>query len=102
MSNDEEIIRDEDCNEDKLGHGWLILTNKRLIFRKERSRIGTLSKEAGDIVLNITLDKIKNVKSEGFIVKKVVIEIDKTYKFGVLGTNGWLKDLKEAISSYSK
>lgn len=102
MSDEEEIIRDEDCNEDKLGHGWLILTNKRLLFRKEQSRIATLSKEPGDVVLNVSLDKVKDVRTEGFIAKKLVVEIDKVYKFGVLETKGWMKELKEAIASYSK
>jgi len=102
MSNEEEIIRDEDCNEDKLGHGWLTLTNKRIIFRKERSRVGTFSKDAGEIALDITLDKIKNVRSEGFIAKKLIIEVDRPYKFGVLEIKNWLKDLNDAISSYSK
>ena len=104
MSDEEEIINDEDCNEDKLGHGFLILTNKRLIFRKERSRVISLSKEPGNIVLNVTLDKIKDVRSEGFIAKKLVVEVegDRVYKFGVFGVKGWLKDLKEAIAAYSK
>ncbi len=102
MSDEEEIIRDEDCNEDKLGQGWLVLTNKRLLFRKEQSRIATLSKEPGDILLDVTLDEIKDVRTEGFIAKKLVVEVDKVYKFGVLGTKVWMKDLKEAIASYSK
>ncbi|GIU71764.1 MAG: hypothetical protein KatS3mg003_1243 [Candidatus Nitrosocaldaceae archaeon] len=103
MSDEEEIIRDEDCNEDKLGQGWLVLTNKRLIFRKERSRMATLSKEPGDTLLDVTLDKIKDVRTEGFIAKKLVIEIDdNVYKFGVLGTKGWMNDVKEAIADYSK
>lgn len=102
MSDEEEIIRDEDCNEDKLGQGWLVLTNKRLLFRKEQSRIATLSKEPGSVLLDLKLDEIKDVKTEGFIAKKLVVEADKVYKFGVLGTKGWMKDLKEAIASYSK
>ncbi len=99
---EEEIIRDEDCNEDKIGHGFLILTNKRLIFRKERARVATLTKESGEIVIDVTLDKIKSVRTEGLIAKKCVIEIDKVYKFSVLNPKGWLKDINEAISSYSK
>ncbi|MEM2855997.1 MAG: hypothetical protein QW416_02725 [Candidatus Nitrosocaldaceae archaeon] len=99
---EEEIIRDEDCNEDILKQGFLILTNKRLIFRKEKARVATLTKEPGDIMIDATLDKIKNVRVEGIIAKKIVITIDREYKFGVLNTKGWMKDLNEAMSAYSK
>lgn len=99
---EEEIIRDEDCNEDTLKHGFLVLTNKRLIFRREKTRVATLTKEPGDIMIDVTLDKIIDVRIEGFIAKKVVVTIDKDYKFGVLNPKGWMKDLNEARDAYSK
>ena len=80
----EKKILQEDCAEDKLKNGILTLTNQRMLFEETEGSIATLSKKTGVVVLDISLDKISSVKSEGFLVKKVVIvSDDKRYKFGV-------------------
>ena len=86
----EKIVLGEDCAEDKLRSGVLILTEKRLVFQKTQGRMATLSKKEGEIVLDIPLDKISGVRSEGFLVKKLVIASEgQTYKFGVFSNGKW-------------
>jgi hypothetical protein len=63
----------EDCAEDRLKNGILTLTNQRIIFEKTEGRMATLSKKVEGVLLDLPLDKISSVKSEGFIIKKVVI-----------------------------
>jgi hypothetical protein len=97
----EKRILQEDCAEDKLRNGILTLTNQRIIFEETEGRIATLSKTTGDILLDIPLDKISSVSTEGFIIKKVVICMDdKAYKFGVFNTGKWAKEIDKQITMY--
>lgn len=102
---DEKVIMEEDCNEDKLGSGYLILTNQRLIFQKGKTRLLTLSRKMSEVVLDIALNKISYVSTEGFLAKKLVVEVSDpsgvVHKFGVFGTGKWRKTVEEAIKSYS-
>jgi hypothetical protein len=96
----EKRILQEDCAEDKLRNGILTLTNQRIIFEETEGRIATLSKTTGDILLDIPLDKISSVSTEGFIIKKVVICMDdKAYKFGVFSTGKWAKEIKNQVNT---
>ena len=87
----------EDCAEDKLKNGILTLTNQRIIFEKTEGRMATLSKKVEGVLLDLPLDKISSAKSEGFIIKKVVITtIDgKAFKFGVFNIHKWVKLIEE-------
>lgn len=90
----ERVVLDEDCSEDKLRSGMLFLTNKRLVFQKTQGRMATLSKKEGDVVLDIPLDRA-SARSEGFLVKKLVItEGQNTYKFGVFSNTKWERQIK--------
>ena len=90
----EKLIMQEDCAEDKLKNGILTLTNQRLIFEKTEGRMTTLSKKTEEVLLDIPLEKISASKSEGFIVAKVVVELsDRSYRFGVLNTGHWAKEI---------
>ena len=92
----EKVILDEDCAEDKLRNGILILTNRRLVFQKTQGRIATLSKREGDVIIDIVLDKISDVRSEGFLVKKLVVSSgDMIYKFGVFSNGKWERQINE-------
>ena len=96
----EKVILDEDCAEDNLRSGVLVLTDRRLVFQKTQGRMATLSKKEGDIVLDIPLSIISSVKAEGFLVKKlVVVSGDMTYKFGVFSNGRWERQLKQLISA---
>lgn len=96
----EKVILDEDCAEDKLRSGVLILTDRRLVFQKTQGRMATLSKKEGDIVLDIPLSRISSVKAEGVLVKKVVVASgDQTYKFGVYSNGKWERDIKGLIGA---
>lgn len=98
----EKVILGEDCSEDKLKTGVLILTNKRLVFQKTKGSMATLSKKEGDVILDIPLKNITSFKPEGFLVKKfVVLANNQVYKFGVFSTGQWDKQLKQAIASVS-
>jgi hypothetical protein len=91
----EKVILGEDCAEDKLRSGVLILTGKRLVFQKTQGRMATLSKKEGEIVLDLPLGKISEIRSEGFLVKKLVITSQgQTYKFGVFSNAKWEKQIK--------
>ena len=92
----EKVVLDEDCAEDKLRSGILILTDRRIVFQKTEGRMATLSKKEGEVVIDIPLDKVTAVKSEGFIVKKLVITTgDQTYKFGVFNNGKWERQIKQ-------
>lgn len=96
----EKIFLDEDCAEDKLKSGILILTNRRLVFQKTQGRMATLSKKEGDVALDIPIDRIAAVRSEGFLVKKLVIDSDgQTYKFGVFNNGKWERQIRELMSA---
>ena len=95
----EMLIIQEDCAEDKLKSGILTLTNQRLIFEKTEGRMTTLSKKTEEVLLDIPLEKISVSKSEGFIIAKVVVELsDRTYKFGVLNTGHWAKEIMTQVN----
>jgi hypothetical protein len=98
---DERILLEEDCAEDRLRNGILILTNRRLVFQKTQGRIATLSKKETEVVLDITLDKICSVRSEGFLVKKLVVIVvgNQTYKFGVFNNGKWERQIKQQLTN---
>jgi hypothetical protein len=99
----EKRILQEDCAEDKLRNGILTLTNQRIIFEETEGTIATLSKKTGDVVLDISLDKISSVRTEGFIVKKIVITMDdQVYKFGVFSTGKWAKAIENQVKLLNK
>lgn len=96
----EKVILDEDCAEEKLRSGILVLTDRRLVFQKTQGRMATLSKKEGEVVLDIPLGKITGVKAEGFLVKKVVVVSgDQTYKFGVYNNGKWERQIKQLIGA---
>lgn len=93
----EKVLLTEDCAEDKLRSGMLVLTNQRLLFQKTEGRMATFSKKEGEIVLDLPLESITSFRPEGFLVKKFVVTAgDKTYKFGVFSNGKWDKTLKQA------
>ncbi|MGI0044438.1 MAG: hypothetical protein ACRD47_12075 [Nitrososphaeraceae archaeon] len=95
----ERLIMQEDCAEDKLKNGILSLTNQRLIFEKTEGRMTTLSKKTEEVLLDIPLEKISASKSEGFIIARVVVELsDRSYKFGVLNTGHWAKQIMTQVN----
>jgi len=101
----EKIIMQEDCGEDNVGTGYLTLTNQRLIFQKGEARMLTLSKKVTEVVLEAPLNKIKNVRTEGWLAKKVVVEVEgngsKLYKFGVFSPGKWRDAIENAIKGAS-
>lgn len=100
----ERRILQEDCAEDKLKNGILTLTNQRIIFEKTEGKMATLSKKVEGVLLDLPLNKISSVKSEGFIIKKVVINTKegKSLKFGVFNIGKWVKLIEEQKESYLK
>ncbi len=102
MEEGEKRLKQEDCNEDKLGTGILTLTNKRLAFDKTQSRIMDFSKRFGDTIMDVALSDISKVWKEGRLMKKVCFtriakEGEQTYKFGVYNTKDWLTNIEKAI-----
>ena len=102
MEEGEKRIKQEDCNEDKLGIGFLTLTNKRLAFDKTRARIMDFSKHIGDTILDVPLEEVIKTWKEGLLIKKVCFtaktsEGERTYKFGVMNTKKWLAIIDQAI-----
>jgi len=97
----EKLVLQEDCAEDKFKNGILTLTNQRIIFEKTEGTLATLSKKTGELLLDITLDHISNCKSEGFIIKKLVITTtqNKVYKFGVFNNSKWVKEIDKVRSN---
>jgi hypothetical protein len=95
----EKRILQEDCAEDKMKNGILTLTSKRIVFQRTEGTMATLSKKTGDVLLDIPLERITSVRSEGFLVTKVVIVTtnNKTYKFGVFSTGKWTKEIENQI-----
>ena len=92
----EKVILGEDCAEDKLRSGVLILTDKRLVFQKTQGRMATLSKKEGEIALDLMVDEISEVRSEGFLLKKLVITTNgQTYKFGVFSNSKWERQIRQ-------
>ena len=104
-SNNEKNVLFEDCSEDTLKSGILTLTNRKLAFEKTKGRIATLSKELLGEKIEFELKDIAQARSEGRIIKKLVIELnnsDKTYKFGVLNPGNWVKEIKLQIEDQLK
>lgn len=104
-SNNEKNVLFEDCSEDTLKSGILTLTNRKLAFEKTKGRIATLSKELLGEKIEFELKDIAQARSEGRIIKKLVIELDnsdKTYKFGVLNPGNWVKEIKLQIEDQAK
>ncbi len=104
-SNNEKNILFEDCSEDTLKSGILTLTNRKLAFEKTKGRIATLSKELLGEKIEFELKDIAQARSEGRIIKKLVIELNdgnKTYKFGVLNPGNWAKEIKLQMEDQTK
>jgi hypothetical protein len=104
MEEGEKRLKQEDCNEDKLGAGILTLTNRRVAFDKTQSRIMDFSKRFGDTILDVSLKDVNRAWKEGRLMKKVCFtaktkEGDQTYKFGVFNTKDWLKNIESAIEN---
>lgn len=101
---EERAIRQEDCNEDTLGTGILVLTDRRVVFDKTQSRMLDLSKRFGKTVLDVPLRDIVRVWNEGMFIKKVCFSAqvdgeEKTYKFGVMGTGSWADEIRGAMEN---
>ena len=102
MKPGEKRLKQEDCNEDELGTGILTLTTQRIAFDKRKSRIADFSTKMGETVIDVPLNELLDVWKEGRFIKKISVKIktsdgEKAYKFGVLGTGGWLEDIQDAI-----
>lgn len=98
---DEKKILDEDCAEDNLQNGILMLTNQRIIFERTKGTLITLSKKTEDAALDVPLDKITSVKTEGFIATKLVLITNGTvYKFSVYSNRKWAKAIEEQIKAH--
>ena len=102
---EEKKIKQEDCSEDELGAGILTLTNKRIAFDKTRSRMMDFSKRFGETIIDVSLSDVKKTWKEGLLMKKICFtaktsEGEKTYKFGVFNTNGWLKSIEKTINEF--
>ena len=99
----EKLVLEEDCSEVKLGSGILSLTNQRIIFEKTEGNLTTLNKKIGNALLNVTLDKVGNVNAEGFILTKVVVQIDNSkYKFSVFNNKKWAKEIQSQKELFNK
>ena len=99
----EKLVLEEDCSEVKLGSGILSLTNQRIIFEKTEGNLTTLNKKIGNVLLNVTLDKVGNVNAEGFILTKVVVQIDNSkYKFSVFNNKKWAKEIQSQKALFNK
>ncbi len=104
-SNNEKNVLFEDCSEDTLKSGILTLTTRKLAFEKTKGRIATLSKELLGEKIEFELKDIAQARSEGRIIKKLVIELNdsnKTYKFGVLNPGNWVKEIKLQMEDRTK
>lgn len=105
MEEGEKRLKQEDCNEDNLGSGILTLTNRRIAFDKTRARMMDFSKHFGDTVIDMKLKDIIKTWREGLLMKKICLtgktkDGEKTFKFGVLNTKDWLKNIDSAIEEY--
>jgi hypothetical protein len=97
------LVLEEDCSEVNLGSGILSLTNQRIIFEKTEGNLTTLNKKIGNALLNVTLDKVGNVNAEGFILTKVVVQIDNSkYKFSVFNNKKWAKEIQSQKALFNK
>lgn len=102
----EKRLRQEDCSEDRLGVGILTLTNRRLAFDKTKGRIMDFRKEFGETVVDMPLCSVSRAWKEGLLMKKVCVRgasrggdgSEETFKFGVLGSGGWLEAIQDAMA----
>ncbi len=104
-SNKEKNVLFEDCSEDTLKSGILTLTNRKLAFEKTKGRIATLSKELLGEKIEFELKDIAQARSEGRIIKKLVIELNnsnKTYNVGVMNPGNCVKEIKLQIEDQNK
>lgn len=107
MEEGEKRLRQEDCSEDRLGVGILTLTNKRLAFDKTKGRIMDFRKEFGETVVDMPLGSVSRAWKEGLLMKKVCVRgaarggggSEETFKFGVLGSGGWLEAIQDAMAN---
>ncbi len=102
MEEGEKRLKQEDCHEDSLGPGILTLTNRRLAFDKTKARIADFTKYFGDTIVDVPLNDVLKVWKEGILMKKICFtgktkDGEKTFKFGVFGTGGWLDAIQDAI-----
>ena len=99
-TNEEKIILQEDCSEDNLKNGILTLTTKKIFFEKTKGRMVTLTKKLLSEKTEIEFNQISKYKSEGMIIKKLVILLydEKIYKFGVLSPGRWVKEIQFQIN----
>ncbi len=93
----DESLLEEDCSEDKLGAGYLILTEKSLKFYTGKARVVTFSKDMQK-TLEINLGDIKSVRGEGLLIKKLVVELNdgRVFRFGVLSNKKWKDAIDDA------
>jgi len=103
LRGNERVVMQEDCSEDNIGSGYLTLTNQRLIFEIGQARMLTFTKKITDVALDIPLNNIINAKTEGWLARKVVVEVSeptgsKLYKFGVFSVGKW----RDAINAATK
>ncbi len=97
----ERLIHQEDCSEDALKNGFLTLTNQRLLFEKTEGTLATLSKKTSELLLNLSLNQISSCTYEGFLIKKIVVQLitGEIYKFGVFNTKKWANLINEQKNS---
>ncbi len=105
MEKGEKRLKQEDCHEDSLGAGILTLTNQRLAFDKTTARVMDFTKHFGDTIIDVPLNDVVKVWKEGIFLKKICFtgktnEGEKTFKFGVFGTGGWLNAIEDAIEDF--
>jgi hypothetical protein len=78
-----------------------MLTNQRIIFETTKGTLLTLSKKTEEAALDIPLDNITSVKTEGFIATKLVLVTNGVvYKFGVYSNRKWAKAIEEQIKAH--
>lgn len=96
----EKMVLQEDCSEEKLKSGILTLTNQRIVFQNTKGNLATLSKKLDSLMLDIELNSIKSVRTEGFVITKVVISTDnKIFKFSVFNTKRWAQEIRIRMQS---
>ena len=105
MEEGEKRLKQEDCNEDTVGTGILTLTNRRLAFDKTQARMMDFSKHFGETIIDVSLGDVTKTWKEGRLMKKVCFTTkkdneEKTYKFGVMNTKDWLKNIEAAIENF--
>jgi hypothetical protein len=99
----EKLLLQDRATMESYGKGTLYLTNSRIIFEVTT---GLISKKT-EIALILGLGAVEDVKVEGLISKKLVIEgsdertgcIDR-YKFSVPNPSAWEVSIKSAIQSF--